>query len=916
MAVKPTSLNEIRKRAAAFTAVWRQEVGEEKQQAQSFVRDLLVVYGMTGHKAALYEKRAQRSSTGSRGFIDALVPGLCIIEMKSSGADLAVAEQQAMDYMDDLTEAECPRWVITSDFHHFRVRDIEAPKGQDVTAFALDDLPVRYQELAFLAGYQNRSFGSAEQEDASIKAARLMADLYESLEASGYDDHEASVFLVRTLFCLYADDAVVWGERDLFYEFLENRTSSDGSDLGPQLSMLFQALRKPTESRQKNIDELLARFPYVNGGIFAEQVSIPVFDAEMRAKLIEACSFNWSSISPAIFGSLFQAVKDKASRRELGEHYTTETNILKTIGPLFLDELRERFATHSHNVKQLKRLRKDLGQIRVFDPACGCGNFLVVAYRELRGLDLKILERLQKLGDRSEIPTLFFTTDDLSVDLGSVSGIELEEWPARIAETALQLVHHQANQAMELALGMAPEPLPLDKLDHIVVGNSLRLDWTELVEPSPDVRIVGNPPFVGQYTKQVDQTSDMKHVWEDGYDGYLDYVTAWFKKASDFFGKVSGGRFAFVSTNSIAQGQPVPALFRPLLESGWRLRFAHQTFAWTSEAPSAAAVHCVITGFDKREKSVPVLYSYDTVRSVPTAVPATRINAYLVDGPDVFVTKRSSPLSSILPATNYGSKPTDGGNLLISEDEYATVVADPVAAKYVRRYIGAKELLHDLPRWCLWLEGMDPADIKKSTLLRERVEAVKAMRTASRKAATRNLAMTPHLFAELRQLEVPYLGIPIHVSESRMYFPAARYGSDVICSNANFTAPDPDGFLFAVISSSMFLAWQSAVGGRIKSDHRFSNTLVWNNLPLPSINEKTRAEIVEAGKGVLEARALHPQRSLADHYNPLVMEPALLKAHRALDGVVDKAFGAKKPLASLQDRQAILFARYAELSRS
>lgn len=914
MAVKPTSLNEIRKRAAKFTAEWRLERGEEKQQAQSFVRDLLMVYGMTDRKAALYEKRAKRSSTGSKGYIDALVPGLCIIEMKSSGADLVAAEQQAMDYMDDLTEAESPRWVITSDFHHFRIRDIEAPDGQDVTEFALDDLPTRHQDLAFLAGYQSRSFGSAEQEDASIKAARLMADLYESLEDSGYDDHEASVFLVRTLFCLYADDAVVWGERDLFYEFIENRTSDDGSDLGPQLSMLYQALRKPVGSRQKNIDDLLARFPYVNGGIFSELVSIPAFDAEMRAKLIEACSFNWSSISPAIFGSLFQAVKDKAARRELGEHYTTETNILKTIGPLFLDELHQRLATHAHDVKHLKRLRKDLGRVKVFDPACGCGNFLVVAYRELRDLDLKILLRLQALGDTSEIPTLFFTAEDLSVDLSSLAGIELEEWPARIAETALQLVHHQANQALELALGMAPEPLPLDKLDHIVVGNSLRLDWTALVKPSPDVRIVGNPPFLGHATRSEEQAQELRDVWARKDIGRLDYVTAWYKKAIDYFRGVQGGRFAFVSTNSIAQGEPVPALFGPIFGGTWRVRFAHRTFSWSSEAPSAAAVHCVIIGFDRKEKTPARLFSYDSPKGQPTETPAKTINGYLVDAPNVMVEQRRKPLATDLPPVVFGNMPRDGGNLLIETDEYSDVMSDPIAAKYVQPFVGAKQLIHGQPRWCLWLEEHDPTDVAQSPVLKQRLQAVQAFRAGSRAASTAAMAATPHLFGQRSQPTTPYLCIPRHVSEGRRYFPAARFDADVICGDSNFEAPDPDGLLFAIISSSMFLAWQKAVGGTLESRLRFSSTIVWNNLPLPPVNAKTRAKVIEAGKAVLEVRALHPERSLADHYNPLAMDPDLLKAHRALDRVVDKAFGAKQPPTSLEDRQAVLFSRYAELT--
>lgn len=341
---------------------------------------------------------------------------------------LEVAERQALDYIDDLTDVETPRWVISSDFTQFRILDLKAPDGADTRTFTLEELPANSDLLAFLAGYQTSPFGNQQQEEASVKAAQIMADLYEALSDSGYDDHDASVFLVRVLFCLYADDAGVWGERDQFYEFLEQRTSEDGSDLGPQLSMLFQTMNRETGKRQSNLDESIARFPYVNGGIFAEPASIPSFDSSMREQLLQACAFNWSAISPAIFGSLFQAVKDAQARRELGEHYTTETNILKTIQPLFLDELRTRFTDAVHDTSKLKRLRTDLGQLRVLDPACGCGNFLVVAYRELRALDLDILKRLQERGDTSwKSPTAFFLKEDLPVTLDHFAGIEIEE---------------------------------------------------------------------------------------------------------------------------------------------------------------------------------------------------------------------------------------------------------------------------------------------------------------------------------------------------------------------------------------------------------------------------------------------------------------------------------------------------------
>ncbi|MFY9262855.1 MAG: class I SAM-dependent DNA methyltransferase [Actinomycetaceae bacterium] len=918
------SLDEIRQRCTKLVADWRDEPGDERQQAQSFIRDLLKAFGITETKAALYEKRAKRTSTGRQGYIDALIPGLAVIEMKSRGRDLAVAEAQALDYMDDLDDIEAPTRVITSDFGWIRLLDLKAPQGEDTIEFPLEELPAHAEDLAFLAGFQTREFGSKEQERVSIRAAQIMGQLYEQLDGTGYSDHEASIFLVRILFALYADDSGMW-ERDLFHEFLEARTREDGTDLGAQLTMLFQIMNQPENKRQSNLDSLLARFPYVNGGIFGEPISIPIFSSKMRELLLDACAFNWAEISPAIFGSLFQSVKSAEARRELGEHYTTETNILKTIEPLFLDELREKFVVHFHDVGQLKKLRDELAKLRVMDPACGCGNFLVVAYRELRRLDLEILQRIEKLEDErrlsgkgaGDIASLFFDESDVAVRLSHFAGIEIEEWPARIAQTALYLVDHQANQQIALTLGRPPKSLPLDKVECIHVGNALRMDWQSVIPASPDVIVLGNPPFIGQYGKTAEQTEDMKLVWGDDYNGYLDYVTGWYKKASDYFSYVqSGPQFAFVSTNSISQGQPVPDLFGPLFGAGWRIKFAHQTFAWTSEAPGAAAVHCVIIGFDKRGKRTPTLYTYPDTKGEPVAVPAKNINGYLIDAPNIFVTKRSKPLSETVPPVRKGSQPTDGGNLIVEPDEYAEVSADPVAAKYLRKFVGARELLHAESRWCLWMEDLDPADLAKSSLLKRRIDAVREMRLESKKKATRDLADTPYLFAERRQPNVPYLCIPSVVSETRLFFTADRMPETTITSNLAFTAADEDGFLFGIISSSMFITWQRAVGGRLKSDLRFSNTIVWNNLPLPEVSDKLRAEIIKAGQGVLDARALHPERSLADHYNPLAMARELLKAHRALDRVVDKAFGARQPLETNEQRLELLFKSYLKMTES
>lgn len=912
---KSLSMNEIRTRAARFSRDWQHEPGDERQQAQSFVRDLLGVYGITQTRAAFYEKRVKRSSTGSRGYIDALIPGLALIEMKSEGKDLIAAEQQALDYIDDLPDPEVPRWVLTSDFRRVRLLDLHAEASAVPVEFSLSQLRENAEKLAFLAGYGERTFGSKSQEAASIKAAKLMASLYEALEGSGYDDdHQASVFLVRTLFALYADDAGVW-ERDLFLEFLETRTALDGSDLGPQLSLLYQVMGRAPDRRQSNLDEMIARFPYVNGGVFEEPLPIPTFDAEMRRRLLEAAMFNWSAISPAIFGSLFQAVKDKTARRELGEHYTTETNILKVIGPMFLDELRQRFTDGFHDARALKKLRSYMSEMRFLDPACGCGNFLVVAYRQMRALDLEVLQRIQELTNETA-RTMFFTEEHLAVRLSNFHGIELEEWPAQIATTALHLVEHQANQAMELSLGNAPDPLPLVKIHSIHVGNALRTDWADVVDPSEHLYIMGNPPFLGHATRSPEQAQELRDVWRRDDIGRLDYVTGWYAKSLDLLSRTGyTGEFAFVSTNSIAQGEPVPALFRPVFAAGWRVKFAHRTFAWTSEAPSAAAVHCSVIGFDRAVRKRARLFDYSgNLRGEPIEIPVVdQLNGYLVDGPNVLVEQRRAPLAPALPLMVFGNMARDDGNLLIEPDDFEYISADPIAAKYIRPFVGARQLIHDEPRWCLWLVDLDPSDIARSPILRQRLDAVQRFRASSKAESTRQMSETPHLFGQRSQPDTPYVCVPRHVSETRRFYPTALFGPDVICGDANFKADDPDGVAFAAISSSAFLAWQRAVGGRIKSDLRFSNTLTWNTFPLPALTDEQRATIIAGGRAVLDARALQPQRSLADHYNPLAMAPELLRAHRELDAAVDKVLGLRGSVTE-NDRLRALFASYSKLT--
>lgn len=914
---KARSFEEIRNWASKFAHDWREIPGDERQWAQQFVRDLLQVYGLTETRAAFYEMRAKRTSTGRQGYIDALVPGKLAIEMKSEGGDLEAAERQALDYLHGLSDTEMPSHVLTSDFKNFRLLNIRGG-ANDLVQWRLEDFKQHADALSFLAGYGERHVSWEEREQASIKAAQLMASLYEGLAGSGYDDHQASVFLVRTLFALYADDSGLW-ERDLFLEFLENRTSEDGGDLGSQMNLLFQVLRTHPDRRPTTMTGLLARFPYVNGGLFEEVVEIPFFTSDMRTRMIEACYFNWSTISPAIFGSLFQAVKDKRARRSLGEHYTTETNILRVVRPMFLDELEAEFEEKKNQPQALRNMRERLGKLQFFDPACGCGNFLIIAYREMRDLELRIIERIQELdrerGRKStalEDEGLVFFDGQVQVRVRNFHGIEIEDWPARIAATALHLVEHQANQEMEARLGRAPELLPLDKVETIHVGNALGADWTEVLEPSPEVHILGNPPFIGARLMNNDQKQDMQALWPKKVAGNMDYVTGWFKKAADYFSDLPG-HWAFVSTNSITQGQTPAGLFSPLFEQGWRVSFAHRTFAWTSEAPNAASVHCVIVGFDREKRRSARLFNYPELRGEPHGSEARSINGFLVDGPHVTVPTRTKPLADLPPVT-FGSMPNDGGHLSVAPEEVCVVRADSRAAKYLHRFVGSAELVNKRERWCLWLEDVDPTDLQKSPILNQRVEAVRQHRLASSREATKKLARTPHLFGERRRASSDFVCIPSVVSERRPYFTADLLPKDVVASNLVFQADDPDGFIFALVSSSMFITWQRTVGGQLKSDLRFSGTLVWNNLPLPAVPQELREKIIAAGQNILQIRSSHPNRSLADLYHPLAMDPVLLSAHDGLDALVDRAFGAASTCSDEKERQEILFAQYAEMT--
>ncbi len=768
-----------------------------------------------------------------------------------------------------------------------------------------------------------------ETKNETKRASKLMAQMYAAVE-QGYPasfdqkkrDHQISVTLARVLFLLFADDTEMWTDQngdplpELLQDFVKDHTARDGSDIGERINDLFNAL-DTVKSGRSGLAAGLDAFPYVNGGLFEEPITLPNLDNDFRKALLAAAAVDWSTISPAIFGSMFQSVRDAQTRRELGEHYTSEENILKTLNPLFLDELREELthalALKKGKVQALNRLWTKLGEIRYMDPACGCGNFIIVAYRELRDLELQTMGALADLQQGADSRTLDADwTSLLKVTLDHFYGIEIDEWPARIAETAMFLIDRQCDLKLKERFGEAPQRLPIQREATIVVGNAVQLRWSDILQPSDNVIVAGNPPFIGQYTKSPQQTQDVKDAWGAEYDGYLDYVTAWHARAMQFL-KHHDGRWAFVTTNSIVQGQAVPALFEPLLREGWHIKFAHRTFPWTSDAAGKAAVHCVIVGFTRNRRSTPRLLEYPVFGGAPLERIVANIGPYLVAGPNTLVTKRTQLLSPGLPGVRYGSKPTDGGNLMIEPAELPELTADNTISPFVRRFLGASELLSGAERWCLWL-GQAPSSVLEKPVISSRLQAVRAMRAESTDAATNKAAARPECFQYDRQPDGPYLGIPCHVSETRPFFTAARLPADVICGNANFTAPDEDGFVFSIISSSMFITWQRTIGGRIKSDLRFSNTIVWNNFPLPELSDTQRSAVVEGGKVVLAARALEPQKSLSRHYTSGRMSPKLLAAHERLDHAVDRAFGARQMCSTEEERQEILFQCYEELT--
>ena len=885
------SWNEIKDRALKFSKEWA-DTSNEEADAKPFLDAFFEVFGVPRKKIGTFEHRVKKLND-TDGYIDLLWKGVILVEMKSKGKNLDKAFTQAKDYAHGLKQNELPKYILVSDFLIFRLYDTEEQKTHE---FSLPDFVNHVNLFGFISGYQKKVY--KEQDPANIKAAELMGKLHDRLEEIGYTGHPLEVYLVRILFLLFAEDTTIFNKQQ-FQDYIEQRTAEDGSDLASKLQELFQVLNTPREGRFKNLDEQLADFPYVNGKLFEENLPTASFDSKMRQALLDCCYIDWSKISPAIFGSMFQSVMNPKERRNLGAHYTSETNILKLIKPLFLDDLWKEFESIKGNKNKLPEFHKKLSTLNFLDPACGCGNFLVITYRELRLIEFEVLKALNKSGQ-----TFLDVSQILWIDVDQFSGIEYEEFPARIAEVAMWLIDHQMNMLVSSEFGQYFVRLPLKKSAKIVHADALETDWESIVSKNELSFIIGNPPFIGSRIMNKIQKESLIKVFDDAKNiGDLDYVTGWYIKAAKYIQKTKI-RVAFVSTNSIVQGLQTSLLWKPMFDKfGVKIHFAHRTFKWSNEAKGNAAVYCVIVGFAGYDTIKKSIFEYEDIKGEAHELKAKNINPYLVNAKDVFIDKKSKPICNV-PEMNFGNMPADGGEFLFTNEEKIDfLVKEPKAEKYFKELISAHEFLNGKKRWCLWLEDIDPSELRSLLLVKERVENVKKIRV---KSSRPQLAETPHLFAQITQpKDLDFILIPAHSSENRKYIPIGFLSKENISHNSCLIIPNGNQYHFGVLMSTMHMAWVKNICGRLKSDYRYSKDIVYNNYPWPeNPNDKQIKAIETAAQKVLEARLQFPTSSLADLYDPLTMPPVLVKAHNELDKAVDLAY---KPQAFTNEANRMVF---------
>ena len=754
----------------------------------------------------------------------------------------------------------------------------------DIHIFKTADLRKHIKRFADIAGYTTERTHE-DQVEVNVKAAEKMAKLHDALKAHGYDGHDLEVYLVRLLFCLFADDTGIFPQDSLLHYIEESKL--DGSDLSDRITRLFEYLNMPPDVRAKRtlVADELKQFRYINGGLFKDLLPSAEFNEKMRQTLLDCVNFDWSKISPAVFGAMFQGVMNKEQRRELGAHYTSEENILKLINPLFMDDLWKEFDRVKTDPTALDRFHNKLACLKFLDPACGCGNFLIITYRELRTLELEVL-KMKHSSDQLRLDV----SDMLKVGVEQFYGIEYEDFPCQIAQVGMWLMDHQMNLRASEQFGQYYARLPLTHSATIVHGNALRIDWEDIVPQRELSYILGNPPFVGLALRNPEQQRDMELVFMDNdRAGRLDYVAAWYKKAALYI-QISPIEAAFVSTNSITQGEQVPILWEDLLKrSGIVINFAYRTFKWSNEAKGKAAVHCVIIGFAKRERKAKRLFEYDEDgKQLEHTV--EHINGYLVAADDIFIELRGKAKDGY-PKITQGCKPWDGGYLLLDVLERdQLLVKYPEATGFIKQYVGANDFINGVKRYCLWLLNVPPSAYRNIPEIMERLAGVKKIRRETKTESVQKQANTPMLFSQIRQPKTRYLVVPEVSSEQRRYIPIGYLEPDVIASNTVYVIPDATLYLFGIMTSNVHMAWMRMVSGRLEMRYRYTPA-VYNNFPWPDATDDQKAAVEKLAQAVLDARALFPDSSLADLYDPLTMPPELLKAHQNLDRAVMKLYG-------------------------
>uniref|UniRef100_A5WI42 site-specific DNA-methyltransferase (adenine-specific) n=1 Tax=Psychrobacter sp. (strain PRwf-1) TaxID=349106 RepID=A5WI42_PSYWF len=904
----------VRQQLQQIVHDYKDSEGYERGQSQNFWTQVFNAYGVSGQtQTKAFEHRLKDKS--NQKYVDAFIPKLVIIEQKSRGVDLNKAYTQVSEYYDRINAKDKPRYIILCNFDEIWLYDINNPLDIKKHQCPLSDLPNNAEWFEFLSPESQQSNEIIEENPINRQATEKLAKLHQAFIEDGVDPDELALFLTRLIFCFFADDTAIFGKKHVLHNLLKNHAATDGSNLQQILTTLFDTLN--TEHRSSRLPEHYAQFAYINGGLFEETINIPYFDEKLYNLVMECDALDWTEISPAIFGSMFQSVLDASGgdstedkRREFGAHYTSEKNILKVINSLFLQELRDEFSKCTNNTPRAVQLYEKLPTLKFFDPACGCGNFLIIAYRELRLLENQLIAKI--FGDQKGLLDI---SSMCNVTVDQFYGIEIEPHAVHIARVAMWITDHQLNMTTAERFGTTRPTTPIVYSPHIIEGNALQIDW-ETVLPANDCSyVMGNPPFIGKSNQSSEQKSDIKLVASHIKNHKsLDYVAGWYIKSMHYMQSVNNANHyidtAFVSTNSIVQGEQVDILWRYLIDDcKGHINFAHHTFKWSNEGKGIAAVHCIIVGFSLVEKKEKTIFEYSDISSEPSPKKARTINAYLTDAPIVFFSRRSKQVSNESSMVS-GNKATDGGNLILSDSEYIDLInSEPLAKKYIKRFMMGYEFLNNIKRWCLWFDNVDPIqlskDLEKMPLIKKRIHNVKELRLNSTKKSTVKKAETPHLFDERRHTNKPYVAIPVVSSENRRFIPIGFIDGNTVAGNKLFVIVDGNTYQFGTLSSSMHNAFMRLTAGRMKSDYSYSSTIVYNNFPYPFMADdhsdkaqKARESIAKASQQVLDARKHYQDGSenaptLAQLYNTYLIDPypLLTKAHKALDKAVDSAYG-------------------------